>query len=117
MQGTLPDACDWILHTSLTWLAKCTQQEADDEEETRWIQIWQEEETRQTGGESMAARMRRNTHRTPQHTTDNHSATQRPLLPTQLDHDTDSDSDFEATEPPENGYAKVITRRIIDSDK
>ena len=33
MQGTLPDSCIWIFHTSFTWLAKGSQQEADDEEE------------------------------------------------------------------------------------
>jgi len=99
----------------------------------------------------MAAWMRRNTHRTPQHTTDNHSATHRPILPTQLDNNTDSDSDFEATalplpqrqqattQPPSSTQTppahttpttpsvrpiqvgewvrKVITRRILDSDK
>ena len=28
MKGTLPDCCEWIFHTALTWLGKCAQQEA-----------------------------------------------------------------------------------------
>ncbi|MFM7982028.1 MAG: hypothetical protein ACKPKO_22185, partial [Candidatus Fonsibacter sp.] len=40
MQGTLPQCCEWILHTSLTWLNKTTQQEADDLEDARWTLLW-----------------------------------------------------------------------------
>ncbi|MFM7983711.1 MAG: hypothetical protein ACKPKO_30750, partial [Candidatus Fonsibacter sp.] len=49
MQGTLHECCAWILDTSLTWLDKNTQQEADDEEDTRCIKFWKEEHARGRG--------------------------------------------------------------------
>ena len=39
MQGTLHDSCEWIQHTSLTWLLRGGQQEAEDEESVRWIHM------------------------------------------------------------------------------
>ena len=138
MQGSLPDCCAWIQHTSLAWLIKGSQQEAEDEEEARWIQLWIEEEARSHGGEALATTVRR------EH---EHNHDHIPLLPTQLE---DDDSDFEdttvhPTAPPSTPaqpalaptpptpeqpttpavrpiqvgewLRKVITRRILDTDK
>ena len=57
MQGTLSRLMrlDPTHLTNLVGNQQGTQLEADDYEEATWIQIWREEESRQQGGDAMAA--------------------------------------------------------------
>ena len=99
MQGSLPDCCAWIQHTSLAWLINGSQQEAEDEEEARWMQLWIEEEARSHGGEALAMAVRH------EHA---HNHDHIPLLPTQLE---DDDSDFE--EEADDGDVASSKKRSI----
>ena len=51
MRETLPDCCEWILHATLTWLLKGTQQEAEDDAGMRWRQLCRQAQARQQGGQ------------------------------------------------------------------
>ena len=62
MQGTLPDCCAWILHTSVTWLSKDTQQGAADAEEASWIRLWREANAQTQYGEGVEALVSQRTH-------------------------------------------------------
>ena len=98
MQGTLPNCCAWLLHTTLTWLQKTTQQEAEDAEDAKWTHMYQLAEAYQLGGQLLEAQQPP----APRDQTANQQAAQptappatqdthRPALPTQLDPGSDAD--------------------------
>ena len=113
--GALLDCCVWILHTSLTWLRKGTQQEAEDGEDVRWIHMRRQSEAQQQGGqllEEPTANQQATTTRTtgtPKPDIVPEQSTQ--ILPSQRDSDFDADlgSDISSHDADDAPHAALPT--------